>query len=568
MPFYVGEFMKKIKYLIFIIICIFSNSFVFANSINKITMDIYIDSFGNAKVIETWDTNVTSGTEVYKPYYSLGNSKIEDFEVKLNDTKYTTLNYWNVDASFQNKAYKAGINYINNGVELCFGMSKYGKNTYTMTYTITNFVSRLNDADMVYWQLIPYDLSDKPGSVYIKIYSDFKYSNNLDVWGYGNYGGYAYVYDGYIELIHEDELNNDEYMVVLVKFPTNTFNTSSIINKDFDYYYEMAQNGAEVYKDNTEQISFFVTFLTFMFVFGIVAKLVNVNKKGNAGTRTIHFKKGTSNVKDALYFRDFPCNNNMFRVYWMACQYKLVNNYTDFLGTILLKWLKEGNVESVSKSDTDKSTKAIKLIGNNIKTKLELELYSMMMLASDDGVLDNNEFKRWCKINYKKILSWFDSVVDQETQLMYEEGLLEQKKRELLPKLFTYDYITTDKIYEQGLQVAGLKKFLNDFSNIKDRSAIEVKLWDEYLMYAQIFGIAKKVAKEFKNLYPDVITEEYYEDIIFIHTISFDGVNAARVAKSEAESRARSYSSGGGGFSSGGGGGGSFGGGGGGGGFR
>ena len=100
--------------------------------------------------------------------------------------------------------------------------------------------------------------------------------------------------------------------------------------------------------------------------------------------------------------------------------------------------------------------------------------------------------------------------------------------------------------------------------NIKEREAIEVQLWEEYLMYAQIFGIAKKVAKEFKKLYPDVITDDYYNDIIFIHTISYQGVSAASSAKQKAES----YSSGGGGFSSGGGGGGSFGGGGGGGGFR
>lgn len=560
--------MTKIKYLIFItLLFIFSNSIVFANSIDKITMDIYIDPFGNAKVTETWDTYVTSGTEIYKSYYSIGSSKIKDFEVTLNNTKYTTIDYWDIDSSFEDKRYKAGINYTDNGVELCFGMSKYGKNTYTMTYTITNFISQVNDADMVYWQLVPINLEDKPEYTYIKIYSDFKYSDTLDVWGYGNYGGYAYVYNGYIEVIHEDELDEDEYMTVLVKFPKNTFQTSSVLKQDFDYYLDMAEDGAEVYKDNTEPISFFVTFLTFIFTLGFVAKLSVANKKRNVGTRTIHLKKGTSNVKDALYFRDFPCNNNMFRVYWLACQYKLINNYTDFLGAILLKWLKEGNVESVAKSGTEKSTKAIKLIGTNIKNKLELELYNMMNLASNDGILDNNEFKCWCKTNYKKMLSWFDNVVDQETQLMYEEGLLKQKKRELLPKLFTYDYITTDKIYEQGLQVAGLKKFLNDFSQIKDKNAIEVKLWDEYLMYAQIFGIAKKVAKEFKNLYPDVIPDDYYDDIIFIHTISFDGVNAARAAKSEAESRARSYSSGGGGFSSGGGGGGAFGSGGGGG-FR
>ena len=33
-----------------------------------------------------------------------------------------------------------------------------------------------------------------------------------------------------------------------------------------------------------------------------------------------------------------------------------------------------------------------------------------------------------------------------------------------------------------------LKKFLNEFSRIKERQVIEVKLWKEYLIFAQIFG--------------------------------------------------------------------------------
>ena len=55
-----------------------------------------------------------------------------------------------------------------------------------------------------------------------------------------------------------------------------------------------------------------------------------------------------------------------------------------------------------------------------------------------------------------------------------------------------------------------------------------------------------------------------YADVMFVRSITADGIRSA----SSARSRAQSYSSGGGGFSSGGGGGGSFGGGGGGGGFR
>ena len=75
----------------------------------------------------------------------------------------------------------------------------------------------------------------------------------------------------------------------------------------------------------------------------------------------------------------------------------------------------------------------------------------------------------------------------------------------------------------------------------------------------QKFGIAKEVAREFKNLYPDVITEEAYSDFIFIDNLSYEIIEAASHINSSSSSS--SYSSGGGGFSSGSGGSGSFGGG-------
>ena len=82
-----------------------------------------------------------------------------------------------------------------------------------------------------------------------------------------------------------------------------------------------------------------------------------------------------------------------------------------------------------------------------------------------------------------------------------------------------------------------------------------------------MLGIAKKVAEQFKNLYPEIIEQSHftsYDNILFIHMCASSGISHANSAKSRAES----YSSGGGGFSSSGGGGGSFGSGGGGGGFR
>ena len=179
-----------------------------------------------------------------------------------------------------------------------------------------------------------------------------------------------------------------------------------------------------------------------------------------------------------------------------------------------------------------------------------------MYEASVDGILEKNEFTKWCNKHYSKILTWFNDVVDSETIALANENKL--------TRIGHNKYQVNDIVYDDALKVSGVKNFLKEFSNIKDRNAIEVNLWEEYLMYAYIFGIAKKVLKEFKDLYPDVITDELYNDVTFIYMISDSGVSSATTARE----RAQSYSSGGGGFSSGGGGGGSFGGGGGGGGIR
>ena len=122
-----------------------------------------------------------------------------------------------------------------------------------------------------------------------------------------------------------------------------------------------------------------------------------------------------------------------------------------------------------------------------------------------------------------------------------------------------------DTLYEDSTRLYGLKKFLDEFSRMNEKEAIEVHLWDEYLMFAYLFGIADKVAKQFKNLYPEIIKQMEqsnfdYNTFVFVNYISKSGYSAA----SSARAAAQSYSSGGGGFSSGGGGGGSFGGGGGG----
>lgn len=560
--------MKNFKYLAMFFIIFFTSIVnVRANSIDKITMDIYVDKQGNAHITETWKAYLNKGSEGYHPYYNLGNSYFSDFTVTDDSqTTYTYRDSWDVDDSFSEKKYSNGIYKNGNETDLCWGISKYGNRTYTLKYTINNFIYNTTDNyQILFWQLIPYDMNPKPDDVYIKIYSDEKYSSTLDVWGYGNYGGTAYVYDGYIEMMSpEDGLSSSDYMTILVKFPNGYFNTDNTINKSFDEIFDGAEEGSTKYIQEEETDDLFEIVFVFLeiFIFVIIPILIAIFSSKKSGK----IKNKVYPKKDVLAFRDLPFKDNYSLAYLIASEYNLNKKDTDFLGAVILKWIKDGNVNVTTEEKgifKNKSTK-IELLRAPVESK-ELELYNMMVSASKDNILENKEFEKYCKVHYSKVLNWFDTTKTYEynnlkSNLEYINNVMVKgtfgREKQILG--------ATDKLNEKASQMAGLKVFFKEFTSLHEKEAIEVKMWRDYLIYAQIFGMAKEVAKEFKDLYPDVISDEMYNNVVLIHSFSSSSVSAA----SQARQRAQSYSSGGGGFSSGGGGGGSFGGGGGGGGFR
>ena len=556
---------------LFFVVAFFLCGNVKAADINKIDMDIYIDKNGDAHITEVWNASINQGTEGYRFYGNLGNSEIIDYSVSDQTKSYTMLDSWDVNKSFDEKAYKAGIYHASDHDELCFGISKYGNNIYTLKYTITGFVGEAEDSQVLYWELIPQNL--KVNNVYIKVHADEEFADDLPVWGYGNYGGYAYVYDGYIEMSN-DSLGNDEWMTLLVKFPKGTFETTNDIENNFEYYHNLAEEGATHYTNTTSKadkiIGIITAIINFAIWFGIFGAIFASAKKNDnkCGTKMLNFgEKGKKLPKDDFMFHELPCGKDIYRAYWLATNYKLIKKPTDFLGAILLKWTKQGKVtvESETKGKIFKKEETKIHMQENVTLDNEVEdsLYKYMYRASKDGILESHEFESWCKTNYSTILGWFDKALDYENDILINEGKLVPQEVMKVKIFKSTEYLVDESLYEQANYMRGLKNFFNDLGNMKDKEVIEVNLWEEYLMYAQIFGIAEKVAKQFKEMYPNVISDESYNNMIYINNIAYTGMHSASTAKSRAES----YSSGGGGFSSGGGGGGSFGGGGGGG-FR
>lgn len=565
--------MRKWFSLIIISLFLFIPS-VCANSIKNINMDIYIDDEGDAHVKEVWQVRATKGTEIYKTYNNIGESTFTEFKVSLNGTEFTNVGSWNVNGSFDDKAYKNGIHYISDGLELCYGISEYGNNIYEFEYIITDFVVNLNDSQMVYWTLVPKNMSDTIGDVYIKIHSSFAYKDTLDIWGYGKYGAPAYVYDGYIEM-SSDNLDSDEYMTALIKFEPNTFNTTYKIDKDFSYYYDLAEDGSDDYKEPTT-LEKILTGLINLSIIGFIFYLIAVAINRSTIKSTRYNKSKKKLPADIPYFRDIPGKKELFRNYYISNLYGIILQKSDFLGAVLLKWMKEGSVtiEKTEKKGFFKKTDIVTAmkIGDVVcNNSLEKELYDMIKSAAKDDYLESDEFKKWSRNHYDKLLSWFDKTLNYQGDALILDGSIQRNEtQKMLFKNVTFT--ENESVLNEAIQLAGLKKYLIEFSNMKEKEAIEVHLWQDYLIYAQMFGIAKRVAEQFKKMYPEIIEQTNYnfdfDTVVFINDFSRSAVSSANAARSAAIERARNYSSGGGGFSSGGGGGGSFGGGSGGGGFR
>lgn len=119
-----------------------------------------------------------------------------------------------------------------------------------------------------------------------------------------------------------------------------------------------------------------------------------------------------------------------------------------------------------------------------------------------------------------------------------------------------------------------LKNFMKDFGRMQEKELPEIKLWEKYLVYATVFGIANKLAKtmeikvkEFADTdFTDMYTINALNDMLKVSNVVASSVENAKLVADRAYAVAHSTNSSGsgsgGGFSSGGG---SFGGGGGGG---
>ena len=544
--------MKK-KIFLFLVMMFILPLSALADTIYSVNMDINILEDGTANVKEIWDVKADSGSEWYKTMYELNNSELTNYKVTMDGEE---LNYktWDVNETMSEKSGYYGINDTYKGIELCFGKSDYKRHTFVISYTLSNYVFNTSDSQVLAWVIYP---QADVNYFSAEISSYYSFPDTLDVWGYG-YKGYAYVENGVIKVSTESGLYND-YVSVLIKFPLNTFNTTNTDSRyqTFDDVYKVAEEGTYEYDYDTNSsngildVLFALLDIGISFLFPIIVIILSIKTAMTAGYGYINNK--TISKKNTPMFREIPCNKD---IYYANALIKL-NNFgykeSNIFGAIILKWVKEKKITFINKKEGifNKETSSIDLTNKpNFDNSIEEQLFDIMYTASKDGILETKELEKWCKKNYSKFFNLFKKIENRKINELKDQGhIYKRKNKQECKKKNVMD----DIIYEDSKKLYGLKLYLEEFSKMDTKEVLEVHIWDEYLMFAYLFGIADKVAKQLKNMYPEIIEQMDfdYDTIIFINHMSVRSVSVA----SSARSAAQRYSSGGGGFSSGGGGG-------------
>ena len=537
-----------------------------STKVNNIGITCQIDQNGTATFVEKWDMDVSEGTEGYKIFNGMSDQPLKLIGVTDDRGKtYTNIGSWNSDLSKEYKTNKCGLIRDDGHYELCFGLGDYGRRSYTMTYQIDHFVNQYEDQQGINYAFIS-DMALNVGDVTIRVSGITPYSkDNAKIWAFG-YSGSVNFDDGSV-VLQTHSLNSNK-MQLLMGLESNSYTSPNKrhASQKFEDVGKDAKEGSSYSKGMSKEakimLFIFITFVIVMVISIIVAVIVF----SDSG---VVFENGrTIKGKEVTPFREIPCDKDIFLFYYLAKKLDIIGDdesRENLISGFILKWVRDGVVtirEKESGAIVKKKNYDMYLdVDVKFENKQESALYKMFILASKDGVLQTKAFQKWCGKHYKKIDSWFTKVDNIIEDSMNKNGYAKTAtvyKRVLFWNIPRDRTVWTNKAYDQCLYVWGFNNFLKDEDNMKEKAAIEVKLWDEYLIFAAVLGIADRVEKQLKVAIPRYEEMTTYNSVplyYYTHTFAHNSMSAATAAASAGQGGSSSFSGGGSSFSGGGGGG-------------
>ncbi len=556
---------KKVHGLILCVVLLFTLPFpVFAaNQVETMDIHAVIYEDGSMYVKQSWEGNFNEGTECYIPMNSPDYLTLSRLAVSDPNGSYETVQDWNIDWSFEEKAKKCGIQATDSGYEICFGISRYGQNRYAIEYKLDMAVGGYSDRDGANFRFVNDGMNTTPTDVKIEIrLADGTpiTDETADIWGFG-YDGQVEFSDGAILAYTESPIAPENHVTVLFSLDKGILSPSRQEPGSFEEVKETAFKDSD-YDDTVsagEEVSTFaalsVTLLSIGLPIGLIILFFRMKKK-SAEKKRQRFSERFG------YFRDIPNGGNLSATYSLGRLFDVCEDgailATGMLRLIQLGCLSPVETQQVGFMGETKETVSLRLMGSDHGKMNEYDEYLYTVLesaAGSDATLQAKELERFASQNDKLLRAYIQKCDSAGRAYLNRKLCL---KRWDMPAKLTD--LTPSGEQELG-ELMGLKRYLADFSLVAERGVKEMPIWQELLTYAMLFGIADQVAEQMKEIYPQITSELSYYSQSMVTAYSYHYLLYSNMKKAEEQREQEKRSGGGGGFASLGGGGGSIGGG-------
>lgn len=523
------------------------------------------------------------GSDIYNAS-ALTNVKV--YDVKFTTTDFSVINKKNKEFVLVNSAKKGDYGVYtktknSEGVDIMsYQPSSYARASL-ITYTLKDLVVVHNDIAELAHDFIGTDYQEAISNLIIRINLPSS-SKELRIFSHGPLNGKNRIIDDKsVEITYEtlDKENAVDGRVVfdksIVPNATKKSNVDGLgkileVEKERANYANKLREAARKREKMLQTLAIIMEILLGIWLIGLIVIVYKFYNKNDKEYRSEFNGK---------YFRDFPEEYTPSTVSYLMN--KSINNLSFNAGILDLIRKKAITIEEVTidkkgllKNKQQKDYKLSRNMNFNLDTlsTSEKKLFNLLIgtVGNGDYVIlgDMKEFSKDYD-NAKRLISGYDSwryacESEAETEEFYENTKKEKTNcilyslifipitflallcgsnmgRVLLIDLFGILAIIyfssatkrTKKGNEQYHKWKGLKNFLADFGRLDEKDLPEIKLWERYLVYATMFGLAVKVQNAMKmNLermnYSDNIdfTYLYFDNYYFSNSMT-NAVNSS-----------------------------------------
>lgn len=583
--------------------------------LNKLDFYAVINPDGSMEVTETWDIDISRTNTLYKTFEtdkekfsSIENVRVKDVTANKEFTQIDEEMYHVTKDCYY------GLTNSKGDFEIAWGVgldNSYDTRTYEISYTVKDAIGLYNDYAELYWQFIGEDFeisADKVnGTIILSEPADS--TDDIKVWGHTEgLNGEIYATDTDTIKFKIENFNSGVYVEVRTLFPKEMIESSGR-TYDEDRYNTVIEEETKWAKQANFRREWDALKDDIIFVFMIFVVLalciIFIEKAVKYGKKLGSVQKFKPDQK-LDYFRELPNSDTTpgEAVYILEETYsglstKFGRIFSAALLDLELKKYIDLRVEKDQKGKDKIYIKMVKRVNdskessNSLKPDEEEILKFISQVDNKKSEIEIKELEKYITSHPTSVESLIKRSEKKIEEQLDKAGIINKEVKEdfvnyngLAGVYYVFTIITlvwafplsiillingilcsrikknTNVLTQEGVNTKekwkGLKKYMEDFSLLDEKEIPAIEVWEHYLVYATAFGIADKVLKQLKTVYPnidslDTVNTSAY--MYFMYHSNFSSSFSGAISSSITSSTYSSGSGGGGGFSGGGGGG-------------